>query len=209
MTTKHRFSPTWSCLISHYCFFFLYLFLKYIAQFNIQYKKIFTSLFPFLYVICVAHANPFLPPTTPKKDSLVNVKITVSCRIAGFSSWVKEWLSGERHLESSAHLRRLSPAQRCRATQQTPQGLLITVTMVVTMVLVTTHVLRTRLLDCSKNQKNRVGLDSSFANWVCSRVIRCWESSGKIERLFIVLVLAFRGTIGIWELAGVMTLQIC
>lgn len=53
MTTKHPFSPTWSCFISHYCFFCLYFFLlKYIVKFNIQYKKIFISLSISLHSMC-------------------------------------------------------------------------------------------------------------------------------------------------------------
>lgn len=107
MTTKHPFSPTWSCLISHYCFFLPILLLKYIAKFNIQYKKIFISLFPFLYALCAAHTSPFPSSTnTTKKDSPINVKIIVSCGM-GFSSGSKSDLPGnvtQSHLSDSAHL---------------------------------------------------------------------------------------------------------
>lgn len=93
-------------ILSHFTlllFLPILLSLKYIVKFNIQYKKIFISLFPFLYSLCPAHTGPFPSSTnTTKKDSLINVQIIVSCRMGSVLGWrVTFWRC---HLESPAHL---------------------------------------------------------------------------------------------------------
>lgn len=94
MTTKHPFSPTRYSLISHYCFFCLYFFLlKYIVKFNIQYKKIFTSLFPFLYTDCCTHQPLSIIHKNNKKR--FSHKCKNYCLMwNGVQFWVKKWLPG-------------------------------------------------------------------------------------------------------------------